>query len=103
VIRKKYRGNVSRLVRELEKVSEVPRIRISSIEPDLLNDDIIDIIASSGKFMPHFHIPLQSGSGKILKLMKRKYDRELFASRSVRSAGFFRCMYRNRCDRRISG
>jgi threonylcarbamoyladenosine tRNA methylthiotransferase MtaB len=69
------------LVRELEKVSEVPRIRISSIEPDLLNDDIIDIIASSGKFMPHFHIPLQSGSGKILKLMKRKYDRELFASR----------------------
>jgi len=69
------------LVRELEKVSEIPRIRISSIEPDLLNDAVIDLIASSSRFMPHFHIPLQSGSGKILKLMKRKYDRELFASR----------------------
>jgi len=69
------------LVRELEKVSEIPRIRISSIEPDLLNDAVIDLIASSKKLMPHFHIPLQSGSGKILKLMKRKYDRELFASR----------------------
>jgi threonylcarbamoyladenosine tRNA methylthiotransferase MtaB len=69
------------LLRELEKVSDVPRIRVSSIEPDLLNDAVIDLIASSRKFMPHFHIPLQSGSGKILKLMKRKYDRELFASR----------------------
>jgi threonylcarbamoyladenosine tRNA methylthiotransferase MtaB len=69
------------LVHELEKVSEIPRIRISSIEPDLLNDAVIDLIASSNKLMPHFHIPLQSGSGKILKLMKRKYDRELFASR----------------------
>jgi threonylcarbamoyladenosine tRNA methylthiotransferase MtaB len=69
------------LVRELAKVSEVPRIRVSSIEPDLLNDDIIELMASSGKFMPHFHIPLQSGSGRILKLMKRKYDLQLFASR----------------------
>ena len=69
------------LIRELEKLSEVPRIRVSSIEPDLLNDAVIDLIASSKKFMPHFHIPLQSGSDKILKLMKRKYDRELFASR----------------------
>jgi threonylcarbamoyladenosine tRNA methylthiotransferase MtaB len=69
------------LVRELEKKSEVHRIRVSSIEPDLLNDAVIDLISSSGKFMPHFHIPLQSGSGKILKLMKRKYDREFFASR----------------------
>jgi len=69
------------LLRELEKVSEVSRIRVSSIEPDLLNDEVIDIIASSKKFMPHFHIPLQSGSRKILKLMKRKYDPELFTSR----------------------
>lgn len=69
------------LVRELEKVSEISRIRVSSIEPDLLNDAVIDLIASSRRFMPHFHIPLQSGSDKILKLMKRKYDRELFASR----------------------
>jgi len=69
------------LIRELEKLSEVPRIRVSSIEPDLLNDAVIDLIASSKKFMPHFHIPLQSGSDKILKLMKRKYDRKFFASR----------------------
>jgi threonylcarbamoyladenosine tRNA methylthiotransferase MtaB len=69
------------LLRELEKVSEIPRIRVSSIEPDLLNDAVIDFIASSKKLMPHFHIPLQSGSARILKLMKRKYDRELFASR----------------------
>lgn len=69
------------LVHELEKQSEVPRIRVSSIEPDLLNDDIIDIMASSQKFMPHFHIPLQSGSNRILKLMKRKYSIDLFASR----------------------
>jgi threonylcarbamoyladenosine tRNA methylthiotransferase MtaB len=69
------------LVHELEKGSEISRIRISSIEPDLLNDEIIEIIASSKKFMPHFHIPLQSGSDRILKLMKRKYNRNLFASR----------------------
>jgi threonylcarbamoyladenosine tRNA methylthiotransferase MtaB len=69
------------LIRELEKVSEIPRIRVSSIEPDLLNDAIIGLIASSKKFMPHFHIPLQSGSDRILKRMKRKYDHELFASR----------------------
>ena len=69
------------LIRELEMVSEIPRIRVSSIEPDLLNDAIIELIASSKKFMPHFHIPLQSGSDRILKLMKRKYNRELFASR----------------------
>jgi threonylcarbamoyladenosine tRNA methylthiotransferase MtaB len=69
------------LVRELEKTSPVKRIRVSSIEPDLLNDNIIELIASSKKFMPHFHIPLQSGSDKILKLMKRKYNRDLFSSR----------------------
>jgi len=69
------------LLYELEKVSEIQRIRVSSIEPDLLNDAVIDLIASSKKFMPHFHIPLQSGSVKILKLMKRKYDPELFKSR----------------------
>lgn len=68
------------LLRRLDDLSEVPRIRISSIEPDLLNDEVIELIASSGKFMPHFHIPLQSGSDRILKLMKRKYDIELFES-----------------------
>jgi threonylcarbamoyladenosine tRNA methylthiotransferase MtaB len=72
------------LLRELEKVSEIPRIRVSSIEPDLLNDEVIELIASSKKFMPHFHIPLQSGSPQILKLMKRKYDPELFTSRILK-------------------
>jgi threonylcarbamoyladenosine tRNA methylthiotransferase MtaB len=69
------------LVHALDKNSEVDRIRVSSIEPDLLNDDIIALMSSSKKFMPHFHIPLQSGSDKILKLMKRKYNTDLFASR----------------------
>ncbi|MCX6243878.1 MAG: tRNA (N(6)-L-threonylcarbamoyladenosine(37)-C(2))-methylthiotransferase MtaB [Bacteroidetes bacterium] len=69
------------LVKALDKVEEVSRIRVSSIEPDLLNDEIIDLIASSGKFMPHFHIPLQSGSDTILKSMKRKYNTAHFASR----------------------
>ena len=69
------------LVQALECADCVSRIRISSIEPDLLNDEIIDLVGSSGKFMPHFHIPLQSGSDMVLKLMKRKYDTELFASR----------------------
>jgi threonylcarbamoyladenosine tRNA methylthiotransferase MtaB len=69
------------LAKALKKVDAISRIRISSIEPDLLNDEIIDLVASSGKFMPHFHIPLQSGSDKVLKLMKRKYDTKLFVSR----------------------
>jgi threonylcarbamoyladenosine tRNA methylthiotransferase MtaB len=72
------------LLHALEKVSEVPRIRVSSIEPDLLNDEVIEFIAFSKKFMPHFHIPLQSGSSRILKLMKRKYGRELFRSRILK-------------------
>lgn len=69
------------LIRELDKIEEVDRFRISSIEPNLLTDEIIDFVATSRKFMPHFHIPIQSGSNEVLKLMRRKYDRELFASR----------------------
>ncbi|MGE5425385.1 MAG: tRNA (N(6)-L-threonylcarbamoyladenosine(37)-C(2))-methylthiotransferase MtaB [Syntrophothermus sp.] len=69
------------LVRRLETESGLPRIRISSIEPDLLSPEIIEIIAKSEKFMPHFHIPLQAGSDEVLKKMKRKYDTALFASR----------------------
>ncbi len=69
------------LIRELDKVNGIERFRISSIEPDLLNDNIINFIASSKKFLPHFHLPLQSGSDKILKAMKRKYNRELFSDR----------------------
>lgn len=69
------------LIRKIDKVDGVARYRISSIEPDLLHDDIIDFIAGSDSFLPHFHIPLQSGSDNILKLMNRKYDTKLFADR----------------------
>lgn len=69
------------LIRELDKVDGIERFRISSIEPNLLSNEIIDFVATSNKFMPHFHIPLQSGSDRILELMKRKYKTELFKQR----------------------
>jgi len=69
------------LMQKLEKVNGIQRYRISSIEPNLLTNEIIEFVASSGKFMPHFHIPLQSGSNKILGLMRRRYKRELYADR----------------------
>ncbi len=69
------------LIRALDVVDGIDRFRISSIEPNLLTDEIIEFVAQSKRFVPHFHIPLQSGSNKILKLMKRRYLRELYASR----------------------
>lgn len=69
------------LVQALDKVEGIERYRISSIEPNLLTDEIIDFCAQSQKFMPHFHIPLQSGSDTVLRLMRRKYDTALFASK----------------------
>lgn len=69
------------LVRELDKIPGQHRYRISSIEPNLLTNEIIEIVANSDKFMPHFHIPLQSGSNKVLGLMRRRYRRELYADR----------------------
>ena len=69
------------LIEALEKVEGVERYRISSIEPNLLTDEIIAFAAQSGKFMPHFHIPLQSGCNEVLQLMKRRYTRELFAEK----------------------
>jgi threonylcarbamoyladenosine tRNA methylthiotransferase MtaB len=69
------------LIQELEKLSGDIRFRISSIEPNLLTDEIIEFVANSKHFMPHFHIPLQSGSDEVLKLMKRRYDTALFASK----------------------
>jgi threonylcarbamoyladenosine tRNA methylthiotransferase MtaB len=69
------------LVKELEKVENIRRYRISSIEPNLLTNEIIEFVANSDKFMPHFHIPLQSGSNRILGLMRRRYKRELYAER----------------------
>ena len=69
------------LVKALDEVEGVERYRISSIEPNLLTDEIIDFVASSRRFMPHFHIPLQSGCDEVLKLMRRRYDTDLFASK----------------------
>ena len=73
--------NFLELLQTLEQMEEINRFRISSIEPNLLTDEIIEFVARSQRFMPHFHIPLQSGSNDVLKLMRRKYDRELFASK----------------------
>lgn len=73
--------NFFSLVQELEKVEGIHRYRISSIEPNLLTNEIIEFVANSSKFMPHFHIPLQSGSNKILGAMRRRYKRELYADR----------------------
>ena len=67
------------LVKELDKVEGIERYRISSIEPNLLTDEIIEYVARSRAFMPHFHIPLQSGCDEVLKLMRRRYDTALFA------------------------
>jgi threonylcarbamoyladenosine tRNA methylthiotransferase MtaB len=69
------------LIRELDEVEGIERFRISSIEPNLLTDEIIAFVASSKRFMPHFHIPLQSGSNKVLKDMRRRYQRELYTER----------------------
>jgi threonylcarbamoyladenosine tRNA methylthiotransferase MtaB len=69
------------LVNELEKVTGIERYRISSIEPNLLSEEIIVAVARSKKFMPHFHIPLQSGCNEILGLMRRRYKREIYAEK----------------------
>ena len=69
------------LVKALDAVEGISRYRISSLEPDLLTDELIDFCAKSRAFMPHFHIPLQSGSDTVLKLMHRHYDRQLFADK----------------------
>jgi threonylcarbamoyladenosine tRNA methylthiotransferase MtaB len=73
--------NFYELIQAIEATSPIERFRISSIEPNLLSNEIIDLVASSKKFMPHFHIPLQSGSNEILGKMRRRYQRELYAER----------------------
>ncbi|MBN8687927.1 MAG: tRNA (N(6)-L-threonylcarbamoyladenosine(37)-C(2))-methylthiotransferase MtaB [Chitinophagales bacterium] len=73
--------NFLELIKELDQVDGISRYRISSIEPNLLTNEIIHFVAGSEKFMPHFHIPLQSGNNKILGLMRRRYKRELYAER----------------------
>ncbi len=72
------------LIRQLDAIEGIERYRISSIEPNLLTDEIIDFVAASKKFMPHFHIPLQGGSNDILALMRRRYRRELYADKVAR-------------------
>ena len=69
------------LIKALDEVDDIERYRISSIEPNLLSNDIIAFVAESKRFMPHFHIPLQSGSNRVLGLMRRRYKRELYAER----------------------
>ena len=69
------------LVHALDNVEGIKRFRVSSIEPNLLTNEIIEFVGQSKRFVPHFHIPLQSGSNKILKLMKRRYQRELYVER----------------------
>ena len=66
------------LVKAMDQVEGIKRYRISSLEPDLCDDDLIEYCAQSRAFMPHFHIPLQSGSDEVLKLMHRRYDKALF-------------------------
>jgi threonylcarbamoyladenosine tRNA methylthiotransferase MtaB len=69
------------LVKELDRIDGIERLRISSIEPNLLKNETIDLVSKSRAFVPHFHIPLQSGSNVILKQMKRRYKRELYEDR----------------------
>lgn len=78
---KKHEHTFLELVQELDKVPGIERLRISSIEPNLLKNETIDFVASSRTFVPHFHIPLQSGSNDLLKRMRRRYMRELYVDR----------------------
>ena len=72
------------LIKALDNVDGIERYRISSIEPNLLTDEMIEWVASSRRFMPHFHIPLQAGSDEVLRLMRRHYDTALFRHRVER-------------------
>ena len=78
---KKHEENFFDLVKELDGVEQIERFRISSIEPNLLSNELIEFVSNSKKFMPHFHIPLQSGSNKTLANMRRRYQKELYAEK----------------------
>ena len=78
---KKHDESFFDLVKALDQETNIPRYRISSIEPNLITNEIIDWVANSDQFMPHFHIPLQSGSDAVLKLMQRRYTRDLYLER----------------------
>jgi len=91
---KQHDESLLELIKELEKIEGIERYRISSIEPNLLTDEIIKFIFSSKKFLPHFHIPLQSGSDAILKSMRRRYQRELYADKvaTIKSVDIDACI-----------
>ncbi|NBV11015.1 MAG: MiaB/RimO family radical SAM methylthiotransferase, partial [Chitinophagia bacterium] len=78
---RKHQESFFELVQALDKETKIPRYRISSIEPNLLTNEIIEWVAASDQFMPHFHIPLQSGSNEVLKLMQRRYATDLYEDR----------------------
>ena len=90
---KKHEEHFFDLVKELDKHKQIQRFRISSIEPNLLSNELIEFISHSKKFMPHFHIPLQSGNNKILADMRRRYKRELYAEK----AGLIKMMMPHCC------
>jgi len=81
---KRHEHTFYELVKALDEVQGIERLRISSIEPNLLKDETIEFVANSRTFVPHFHIPLQSGSNDVLKLMRRRYMRELYVERVAR-------------------
>ena len=81
---KKHEHTFFELVNALDEVKGIERLRISSIEPNLLKNETIDFVAQSKTFVPHFHVPLQSGSNALLKLMRRRYNRELYVERIKR-------------------
>ncbi len=78
---KNHENTFFELVEALDKLEGIHRLRISSIEPNLLKNETIDFVANSNSFVPHFHIPLQSGSNELLKIMKRRYTKELYVDR----------------------
>ena len=78
---KKHKHTFLELIKALDQFDGINRFRVSSIEPNLLKNEIIDFISNSKKFVPHFHIPLQSGSNKILRLMRRRYKKELYRNK----------------------
>ena len=85
---KKHESTFLELIQALDQVEGIDRFRISSIEPNLLKDEIIEFVARSEKFVPHFHIPLQSGSNEMLGKMRRRYRRELYAERVAKIKSF---------------
>ncbi len=81
---KNHRHTFLDLIKELDKINDVSRFRISSIEPNLLKDEIIEFVSNSNSFVPHFHVPLQSGSNEILKKMKRRYNLKTYTNRMLK-------------------